>query len=145
MLVVAGEMRLHRALVVRYGSREVALDVGENPEVLLDARQQLARLAAELERTAQALPGLVHRARAQRQTTHRVERFGGQQVALGNGRDVVTAITEVAGARGIVAKVIEDRQASQRFGKDGAFARSEEHTSELQSLRHLVCRLLLEK
>src|SRR5437899_9561887 len=26
-----------------------------------------------------------------------------------------------------------------------AFYRSEEHTSELQSLRHLVCRLLLEK
>src|SRR5437899_7342261 len=26
-----------------------------------------------------------------------------------------------------------------------AYARSEEHTSELQSLRHLVCRLLLEK
>src|ERR1035441_10783329 len=31
--------------------------------------------------------------------------------------------------------------------KDGVIAdfRSEEHTSELQSLRHLVCRLLLEK
>src|SRR5258705_4639882 len=28
---------------------------------------------------------------------------------------------------------------------EGRFARSEEHTSELQSLRHLVCRLLLEK
>src|SRR5437899_3908363 len=27
----------------------------------------------------------------------------------------------------------------------GVFLRSEEHTSELQSLRHLVCRLLLEK
>src|SRR5258705_2171790 len=27
----------------------------------------------------------------------------------------------------------------------GASLRSEEHTSELQSLRHLVCRLLLEK
>src|SRR5437899_5446730 len=27
----------------------------------------------------------------------------------------------------------------------GVTARSEEHTSELQSLRHLVCRLLLEK
>src|SRR5437899_5069316 len=27
----------------------------------------------------------------------------------------------------------------------GHFLRSEEHTSELQSLRHLVCRLLLEK
>src|SRR5258705_6954086 len=46
---------------------------------------------------------------------------------------------------------------SYRFGKDAeridktaqvtgaAHARSEEHTSELQSLRHLVCRLLLEK
>src|SRR5436853_5772205 len=29
--------------------------------------------------------------------------------------------------------------------RGGAVARSEEHTSELQSLRHLVCRLLLEK
>src|SRR5437899_3671278 len=28
---------------------------------------------------------------------------------------------------------------------DGFGGRSEEHTSELQSLRHLVCRLLLEK
>src|SRR5205814_8923635 len=28
---------------------------------------------------------------------------------------------------------------------DAADSRSEEHTSELQSLRHLVCRLLLEK
>src|SRR5258705_7274963 len=28
---------------------------------------------------------------------------------------------------------------------DAAIWRSEEHTSELQSLRHLVCRLLLEK
>src|SRR5205814_8388751 len=29
-------------------------------------------------------------------------------------------------------------------GRGGGPARSEEHTSELQSLRHLVCRLLLE-
>src|SRR5262245_63894288 len=29
--------------------------------------------------------------------------------------------------------------------KETEFTRSEEHTSELQSLRHLVCRLLLEK
>src|SRR5437899_6835863 len=32
-----------------------------------------------------------------------------------------------------------------RHGSAGAPQRSEEHTSELQSLRHLVCRLLLEK
>src|SRR5437899_9128146 len=30
-------------------------------------------------------------------------------------------------------------------GDGGGATRSEEHTSELQSLRHLVCRLLLEK
>src|SRR5437899_10215366 len=34
---------------------------------------------------------------------------------------------------------------SEGFGVPGKGARSEEHTSELQSLRHLVCRLLLEK
>src|SRR5205814_9697821 len=32
-----------------------------------------------------------------------------------------------------------------RVAAGGAPPRSEEHTSELQSLRHLVCRLLLEK
>src|SRR5205814_8098613 len=32
-----------------------------------------------------------------------------------------------------------------RAGSSRAPSRSEEHTSELQSLRHLVCRLLLEK
>src|SRR5258707_9893219 len=31
------------------------------------------------------------------------------------------------------------------LGEDGAGARSEEHTSELQSRQYLVCRLLLEK
>src|SRR5258705_11035735 len=37
-----------------------------------------------------------------------------------------------------IAKVAE-------FGRTKGQFRSEEHTSELQSLRHLVCRLLLEK
>src|SRR5437899_7296352 len=34
---------------------------------------------------------------------------------------------------------------NHRLEAHAADARSEEHTSELQSLRHLVCRLLLEK
>src|SRR5205814_8783851 len=38
------------------------------------------------------------------------------------------------------------REAAGRITATGSFwLRSEEHTSELQSLRHLVCRLLLEK
>src|SRR5438045_5233895 len=52
----------------------------------------------------------------------------------------VTADADVARIHqptGLVLRVREQR---------GDFeARSEEHTSELQSLRHLVCRLLLEK
>src|SRR5205814_3357150 len=34
---------------------------------------------------------------------------------------------------------------AEALGRPGVEQRSEEHTSELQSLRHLVCRLLLEK
>src|ERR1039458_8855014 len=37
------------------------------------------------------------------------------------------------------------RPAEEEPAEGGGTARSEEHTSELQSLRHLVCRLLLEK
>src|SRR5262245_62892217 len=43
---------------------------------------------------------------------------------------------------------VEARRAGRRvarLGADVGHQRSEEHTSELQSLRHLVCRLLLEK
>src|SRR5438045_6235508 len=36
-------------------------------------------------------------------------------------------------------------RAASAIGSSGVCPRSEEHTSELQSLRHLVCRLLLEK
>src|SRR5471030_707843 len=40
---------------------------------------------------------------------------------------------------------VEVGTASLHLAHSAASARSEEHTSELQSLRHLVCRLLLEK
>src|SRR2546429_5026308 len=42
-----------------------------------------------------------------------------------------------------VRRVAEDAEAMNRLGV--LYARSEEHTSELQSRLHLVCRLLLEK
>src|SRR5437899_8077651 len=47
-------------------------------------------------------------------------------------------------ATAIVAHVERVEQVVHRIG-EAAHDRSEEHTSELQSLRHLVCRLLLEK
>src|SRR5205814_9881062 len=46
--------------------------------------------------------------------------------------------------RGHRAKINFDVQVP-RGVRFNAMTRSEEHTSELQSLRHLVCRLLLEK
>src|SRR5438045_5062612 len=45
----------------------------------------------------------------------------------------------------VSAEVAGDQVAAPVLGQVGAIDRSEEHTSELQSLRHLVCRLLLEK
>src|SRR5437899_9956500 len=47
---------------------------------------------------------------------------------------------------GTPGEALEVTHPVQRFAQAIAAARrSEEHTSELQSLRHLVCRLLLEK
>src|SRR5205814_5143751 len=39
----------------------------------------------------------------------------------------------------------DEHAVRRRRGRQHRLSRSEEHTSELQSLRHLVCRLLLEK
>src|ERR1035441_10762775 len=60
-----------------------------------------------------------------------------------------TAITNVIGAglrdiSGALGAVNGVLNAIQNFFQNTIY-RSEEHTSELQSLRHLVCRLLLEK
>src|SRR5205814_9893999 len=52
--------------------------------------------------------------------------------------------TTVATGRKIIDATRETFSIASNRGKI-RFQRSEEHTSELQSLRHLVCRLLLEK
>src|SRR2546422_1275092 len=54
-------------------------------------------------------------------------------------------LAELAGCRGAFARVvIREPRVPPDPGVE-AFRRSEEHTSELQSRLHLVCRLLLEK
>src|SRR5262245_32600969 len=57
-------------------------------------------------------------------------------------RQVLGAVAEFDKAM-TVAKLRGARERKRR--EQGKCERSEEHTSELQSLRHLVCRLLLEK
>src|SRR5437899_4645604 len=46
---------------------------------------------------------------------------------------------------GVTAPAASQQPDTLRDRLEARIARSEEHTSELQSLRHLVCRLLLEK
>src|SRR5437899_5512981 len=70
-------------------------------------------------------------------------------VRRGNGRgDVRDALDHAAAAHRCTGNSPPARagdRALPREGTGGPVYRSEEHTSELQSLRHLVCRLLLEK
>src|SRR3712207_8238065 len=62
---------------------------------------------------------------------------------------VLMLLEEVTGLRTLrfmVQLEVARRMAARRGTKDYAsYARSEEHTSELQSRQYLVCRLLLEK
>src|SRR5262245_28364007 len=63
-------------------------------------------------------------------------------VALPPGRARLSTKPPPTGSPTFTNTIGTARVASSKGGK---LVRSEEHTSELQSLRHLVCRLLLEK
>src|SRR5690554_7584729 len=68
----------------------------------------------------------------------------GWLVASANGITVALDVTisEELKKEGIARELVNR---IQNIRKDSGFERSEEHTSELQSRPHLVCRLLLEK
>src|SRR5690625_5808937 len=53
--------------------------------------------------------------------------------------------SEITLYKGIYKVFINQRQSLRQQWQDFGHERSEEHTSELQSRGHLVCRLLLEK
>src|SRR5205814_6446129 len=56
-----------------------------------------------------------------------------------------TSVTRSRSARSVMTAPCLTAPCSLSFLPRPRLPRSEEHTSELQSLRHLVCRLLLEK
>src|SRR5205814_9454155 len=64
---------------------------------------------------------------------------------LGGWRIVHTMGSKITKLQPVGGMCAESAAASAIWGVTLAGIRSEEHTSELQSLRHLVCRLLLEK
>src|SRR5438045_5127720 len=62
--------------------------------------------------------------------------------------DVTFIIDETGSMTDVINQVqtqVQKIADAVQVASGGDFQRSEEHTSELQSLRHLVCRLLLEK
>src|SRR5690625_6738652 len=64
--------------------------------------------------------------------------------------DDVLAVLNASDDHTIFSDLIEEAQLTETLKQQGPFTilaptRSEEHTSELQSRGHLVCRLLLEK
>src|SRR5438045_4437811 len=83
--------------------------------------------------------------------------FGSLDKLLGGGlrrRDLILLGGDIGSGKSALALGIALRVAQQSVGvaylsgemnEERLMERSEEHTSELQSLRHLVCRLLLEK
>src|SRR5439155_15987481 len=72
--------------------------------------------------------------------------FGGGGVMVGIPVGAFRNFVDVAGGLGGVIAVNLDRRGAVGLRLTGSYLqRSEEHTSELQSRGHLVCRLLLEK
>src|SRR2546430_3188206 len=67
--------------------------------------------------------------------------FRSQPVDLGVGRERPARVVRQVGGHGGECRLAVGR----RVGRAQREARSEEHTSELQSQSNLVCRLLLEK
>src|SRR5207253_6540183 len=70
---------------------------------------------------------------------HRAGALGGMLIVTGVGR-------ESQRVRSVERRTVDDQHPTERAGTVVFTSyRSEEHTSELQSRGHLVCRLLLEK
>src|SRR4051794_41633500 len=79
-------------------------------------------------------------------TLFRSRRRGGEIRRRGFHRRAEPVSTGDRGQRSVCARVLPDgARAPTARGRSGSAIRSEEHTSELQSPVHLVCRLLLEK
>src|SRR5262245_63309031 len=121
-------------------------DVAEDYETVLKENAQLKEQVATFEERAR---GLSERERALQDTLVTTHRLGDEMKATAR-REAELQMRE---AELRSEKIIEEGRAEearirgeiQTLRRVRRQLRSEEHTSELQSLRHLVCRLLLEK
>src|SRR5947208_12610714 len=72
-------------------------------------------------------------------------RPGGQNIAKWCNKEFSDLIDQATQISDVKKRTALYMKAQQIFHEDAPWFRSEEHTSELQSPDHLVCRLLLEK
>jgi hypothetical protein len=117
VLVVRGAIRFDRLFVVTHGLDQLAPDVGENAEVLLDARAQFTRLSATLECLLEVAARLVGGARSEGKAPHRVQRLGGEYFVAETAGDFVAAVAELARAGRLVAMMQHDGETPQRLGQ----------------------------
>src|SRR5262249_62197987 len=107
-------------------------------------------LRKEKERIQELLKRLNEIIRQQQTVRAWTERNGMDKDRLGNEQKKVTKETadlerSLGGKKGDGKEGGEKKADAKGEGKNGEALRSEEHTSELQSLTNIVCRLLLEK
>src|SRR2546425_3362845 len=89
---------------------------------------------------------LLRRRRTATTATHIAERLGvSERTVYRDIRDLVLAGTPIDGEAGVGYRVRPGYDLPPLMFDRDEIQRSEEHTSELQSLAYLVCRLLLEK
>ncbi len=124
VLVVRGAVRFERALVVGDGLGQIPLDVGQDPQVLLHPRAQLAALASPLQRLHEVPPGILDCAGLHVQPAERVQRFPGEHLVAGVAGDAVAAAAQLPRFRRLVAVLAQHRQPSQRLGQHDPLARA---------------------
>src|SRR5471030_2497839 len=111
---------------------------GEVPE-RLNGRDWKSRDGGNLVRGFESLPLRID----ETDSPNTLDRPAFYALRPGGWRDFVTVLHPPYTAWNLANVAIGAALAPHLYA--GRLARSEEHTSELQSLRHLVCRLLLEK
>ncbi len=103
VFVIGGDIGFHGALVMRDRAADVAFDVVEHAEVLLDTRPELPTLATARERLEEVRARIIHRARPDGQAPHRVQRLGGEDLVADLARSAVARAAHLARPRRLVA------------------------------------------
>ena len=120
VLVAAVTVRRERALIVRQSFAQLALDVGDDPEILLDTGAQPTARSAQLQCPPERPAGVLQGARRQVQPAQRIERLRREYVVADLPGDVVALVAELSGPGGLAAVMSQHRQTPQRLRQEGA-------------------------